>query len=68
MDDAVASDDVAQLLNDGVSEMRGREQSRLASLPIEQKPGPEPEPGSDERAESALPFDPHRRGRTEKAR
>jgi hypothetical protein len=48
--------------------VKPREQSRLASLPIEQKPGPEPEPGNDERAESALPFDAHRRGRTEKAR
>jgi len=48
--------------------VKPREQARLASLPIEQKPGPEPEPGNDERAESALPFDQHRRGRTERAR
>jgi hypothetical protein len=41
--------------------IKPREQTRLASLPIEQKPSTDPGPENDER-QAALPFSPRRRG------
>jgi polysaccharide chain length determinant protein (PEP-CTERM system associated) len=42
--------------------VKPREQSRLASMPVDAKSDPGPEPSSDEHSPSALPFNLRRRG------
>jgi len=48
--------------------VKPREQARLAAMPVDKKPGSDPEPGSDSHTERPLSFKGHRGGHSKRAR